>query len=87
MMKVWRAKDAIVYMHDHDAITVQYPEEAEDEIIPKILKQLEVPIRLASDRSLLIPYDCVVGWNRGEWSNENPNGLQDYAPGDSRKRL
>jgi DNA polymerase I-like protein with 3'-5' exonuclease and polymerase domains len=78
MLNIWEANDAMIYMHDHDAITVQYPENQEHEIIPRILKHLEVPIPLQHGRTLLIPYDCKVGWNRGEWSNENPKGLQDY---------
>ena len=84
--QVWRARDATLYMHDHDALTVQYPEKKEDEIIPKIIEQLRVPVELADGRVLEIPYDCVVGWNRGEYSDDNPDGLRDYDPGDKGRR-
>jgi DNA polymerase-1 len=77
MMNVWNAGYCI-YMHDHDALTIQYPEEQEAEIIPKVFKLLEMPIRLSRDRTLLIPYDCQVGWNRGYASEENPRGLKDW---------
>jgi DNA polymerase I len=86
MLNIWHARDATLMMHDHDALTVQYPEGEEDEIIPKILKQLEVPIPLEGGRTLLIPYDCKVGWNKGDYSNANQQGLKDYVVNDKRKR-
>jgi len=88
MLQVWLRGIVQLYMHDHDALTVQYPEEKEDEVIPQIFKLLECRVRLNNKRTLLIPYDCVVGWNRGKEKNDNPNGLRDYTPGDKgRKRV
>jgi len=87
LIKVWRQRAASLYMHDHDAITVQYPEKKEDEVIPKIIEQLKYPIALAGGRTLEIPYDCVVGWNRGAYHPvDNPDGLRDYTPGDEGRR-
>jgi len=87
MLNIWRARDAALIMHDHDALTVQYPEEREDEIIPRILKQLAVPIDLCNGRTLLIPYDCKVGWNKGDHNEKtNPEGLRDYHGTETRKR-
>jgi DNA polymerase I-like protein with 3'-5' exonuclease and polymerase domains len=90
MLQVWRARDAVVMMQDHDAITIQYPEELEDEIVPKVIEQLKVEVPLEHGRSLIIPYDAKVGWNRADFDyknpDKNPNGLKDYKPGDKRKR-
>ena len=87
MLNIWRSRDATLMMHDHDALTVQYLEEQEDEIVPKILKHLEVPIPLEGGRTLLIPYDCKTGWNKGEFdAKTNPDGLRDYVPNDKRRR-
>lgn len=86
MLNVWRQRDAILMMQDHDAITVQYPEEREDEIVPKIQAQLKITIPLERGRELLIPYDCKVGWNKGEYSKTNPSGLKDYSGHDNRRR-
>jgi DNA polymerase I len=86
MLNIWHARDAILLMQDHDALTIQYPEADEARIIPLILKQLEVPIELKHGRTLLIPYDCKVGWNRGDWSESNPHGLKDYNGSDERRR-
>jgi DNA polymerase-1 len=87
MLNIWRQNIAQLYMHDHDALTVQYPEEQEDEIIPRVLKALEYPVELSHGRTLLIPYDAKVGFNKGEYNAKtNPDGLKDYIPGDKRKR-
>lgn len=86
MLNIFHARDATLYMHDHDALTVQYPEEREDEIIPLIQGQLCIPIPLNNGRELIIPFGCKTGWNKGEWSKDNPDGLKSYTPGDKRTR-
>jgi hypothetical protein len=86
MLNIWRKNIAIIVMHDHDALTFMYPEHLEDKIIPQIMNELIVPIPLARGRVLRIPYDCKTGWNKGEWTKENPNGLKDYVGHDTRKR-
>lgn len=87
MLNIWQANTATLLMHDHDALTFQYPEEMEDEIIPQLLEALVIPIPLEHGRELRIPYDCKVGWNRGEYNEKtNPDGLKDYQPSDQRRR-
>ena len=73
-------------MHDHDALTFQYPEEQEDEIIPWIMGNLVVDIPLVGGCVLRIPYDCKVGFNKGDYdAAKNPEGLKDYDGHDNRK--
>lgn len=87
MLNIWRKRTSIIIMHDHDALTFMYPEELEDEVIPQIMRGLEYPVQLANGRQLLIPYDCKVGWNRGEYNEKtNPDGLRDYKPGDGKRK-
>jgi DNA polymerase-1 len=87
MLNIWRKGYVTIMMHDHDAITFQYPEHLEDEIIPQILKDLIIPIPLKNGRILAIPYDCKVGWNKGEYdARSNPEGLRDYKGTDQRTR-
>jgi DNA polymerase I-like protein with 3'-5' exonuclease and polymerase domains len=86
MLNVDRAGDCELLMQNHDSIVIQYPEEREDEIIPKIQAQLRYPVELRYDRTLMIPYGCKTGWNWGDYSEGNPNGLRKYQPGDKRKR-
>lgn len=86
MLAIFRQRPATLLFHDHDALTIQYPEETEDEVIPKVLKLLEVPIELKHGRTMLIPFDCKTGWNKGDVSETNPEGLKDYHGTDKRKR-
>ncbi len=86
MLSVWRANTCQVLMQIHDAILIQYPEDREDEIIPKVLAQVTQPIQLEHGRVLTIPYDCATGWNWGKYSKDNLDGLKGYKGGDQRKR-
>ena len=86
MLRLWSAKIAILVANDHDALTFTYPEEMEDEVVPAIREALPRAVPLAGGRELLIPYDCKVGWNRGDFSEENPEGLKDYEGTDKRRR-
>jgi DNA polymerase-1 len=87
MLNIWRERRVPIVMHDHDALTFMYPEETEDEIIPYIRNNLVVPIPLAGGRSLEIPYDVEVGWNKGHYDPiKNPEGLMAYSGTDSRRR-
>lgn len=88
MLRIWRERTggAVVMMQDHDALTFMYPEEQEDEVVPALRKALAEVIPLEHGRSLCIPYDCKVGWNKGEWAEGNPDGLRDYTGHDERRR-
>lgn len=86
MLRLWLSRRAILVANDHDALTFTYPEEQEDEIVPALWAALPKAVPLAAGRELLIPYDCKVGWNRGDFSSDNPEGLKDYVQGDKRTR-
>ncbi len=86
MLRIWRKRTAILMMQDHDALTFMYPEELEDEILPAIQADLVEEIPLKNGLVLRIPYDCKVGWNKGDVSETNPDGLKEYQGHDERKR-
>lgn len=92
MLRLWRERIAILMFQDHDALTFMYPEEREDEVVPKLWQLLPHTRLLNRGRELRIPYDCKVGWNKGDYDpkhpDKNPHGLKDYDPnvGDKRKR-
>lgn len=87
MLNTWRQRPAILMMQDHDATTWMYPQEMENEIVPKLQRMLAVEVPLANGRVLAIPYDCEVGWNRGKYdARKNPNGLVAWKGQDSRIR-
>jgi hypothetical protein len=87
MLKIWHSQTATIMMHEHDGLVYQYPANREDEIIPTLLQQLEVPIDIGHGRTLTVPYEAKVGFNRGEYNaRSNPDGLRDYIPGDQGRR-
>lgn len=87
MLSVWKKRDCELLMQGHDAIIIQYPEEREDEVIPRIHKQITYSVELKHGRTLTIPYGCQVGWNWGKWDEEkNPDGLKTYKSNDKRTR-
>lgn len=87
MLNIWRERIAIIMMHDHDALTFMYPEEREDEVVPLLKEALVITVPLKHGREMRIPYDCKVGWNRGDYNAKtNPDGLKDWKPGDQRRR-
>lgn len=87
MLKVWLARDCELLMQNHDAIIVQYPEEKEDEVVPKILEQIRYPIYLEHDREFIVPYGVQTGWNWGHYDEkDNPQGLKKYNGHDQRRR-
>lgn len=87
LLNIWRKNYVTIVLQDHDAITFMYPEEVEDELIPRIMDDLIVRIPLAKGRELAIPYDCKTGWNRGDYDAiKNPEGLREYKGPEDRKR-
>lgn len=85
MLNIWHKQTATVIMHEHDGLVYQYPEHLEDEIVPRLLKQLEIPIDIGHGRTLIVPYEAKIGWNRGKFdARSNPYGLKDYTGHDKR---
>lgn len=86
MLKVWRLGICELMLQVHDAILVQYPEEREDEILPKLLDEIKVPVPLERGRTLVIPTEAKVGWNWASANKDNPDGLVKYKGHDPRTR-
>lgn len=87
ILNLWRAQKVQLLIQVHDSILLQYPEELEDEIVPWALDALKVPFTLARDRRFVVPTEAKVGWNWGECSEENPDGLIKWRGHDDRKRV
>jgi DNA polymerase I len=86
MLALWRANICQLLLQIHDAVVVQYPEEAEDELIPKIRSLLTQSVELRHGRKLTLEPDVKSGWNWGNYSESNHDGLKSYKPGDKRTR-
>lgn len=96
MLHVWRARICQLLMQIHDAIVIQYKQNEENIIIPKVMKLIEIPVELNGGRKLIIPAEAKVGWNwskfvdqrmvdeaaeKGETKFLNLNGLKTFIEG------
>lgn len=87
LLNLFKGNRVQLLLQVHDSILIQYPEEEEDEIIPWAKEQLRVPLVLAKDRPFVVPVDCKVGWNWGEYNKDtNPDGLIKCQASDKRAR-
>jgi DNA polymerase-1 len=91
MLDVWKANCCQLLMQVHDAILIQYPEELEDEVVPRVCRLLEIEVPLLHGKVLKIPTEAMVGWNWGYTTNSkkelvNPDGIVPYHGSDPRKR-
>lgn len=84
ILRVWHANICELLLDMHDAILIQYPEELESEVVPRVQKLLEIEVPLMNGRTLVIPTEAMVGWNWSYAFNEkkelvNVNGLVPFG--------
>ena len=75
MLRIWRAQRVQLLAQVHDSILFQFPEHLEAEIIPWALETLRAPLVLAKGREFCVPTEAKVGWNWGDASPSNVDGL------------
>ena len=84
LVRLWQdVPEAQLLIQVHDSILFQYPEEIEDEIIPRALSALLVTTSIGKDfRPFSVPLEAQIGWNWGPLKKDkstgevkNPNGL------------
>lgn len=78
--------DVWLHLQVHDSILVQYHEEQENEVVPWLIEQLHVPLELNGGRKFVVPAEAKVGWNWGDKTKDNPDGLVKWTGHDDRKR-
>jgi DNA polymerase I-like protein with 3'-5' exonuclease and polymerase domains len=86
ILKLWQANRVQLLMQVHDNILFQFPEELEDEIIPWAKETLKIYLTLKKEREFFVPTDAKTGWNWGNYSEGNPDGLKKWSGGDTRKQ-
>lgn len=91
LLAVWKSRRVELLLQVHDAIVFQYDERDENEVVPAVMKMLELEVPLLHGRSLIIPTEAFVGWNWGYTHNAkkehtNPDGLIAFIGADSRER-
>ncbi len=94
LIRLFRANRVQLLVQVHDSILFQFPEEAENEIVPWAIEELKVHLELEKGRDFYVPTEAKVGWNWGDRQEDkktgkitNPDGLMKWKGGDTRKRL
>jgi DNA polymerase I len=92
-LNLWRSNICQILLQVHDSLTIQYPEEQEDTILPKVLNALTIPTELNNGRTFVVPCDIKCGWN---WADQEKNaqgevtgnvdGLKKWKGNDTRTR-
>lgn len=90
LWRVWKHMGGTVQLlgQVHDAIYGQYLEtEDEQTLLPAIMEHLKVPLHHGT-RTMTVKSEAKVGWNWGNFSAKNPDGLKKFAlyQRDNRKR-
>lgn len=86
ILSLWRANRVQLLLQVHDSILFQYPEEQENEIIPWALETLRSTIILKKGREFSVPTEAKTGWNWGNYSDGNSEGLKKWKGEDTRQR-
>lgn len=75
----------------HDSITVVVNEECLDEFVPWFKSTALIPKVLTAGREFVVPTECKVGWNLGNYNYKNPaanpDGLKVWSEHGNRKRM
>lgn len=87
LLRIWQTLPQVQLLAQvHDAVLIQYPQEAENEIIPQVQSLLEIPIAVGP-RTMTIPSEASVGWNWGHFDeDDNFHGLREWDGTDDRER-
>lgn len=98
LYNVWRLSHAKPHLgiellgQVHDAILLQYPEEAEAEVVEAVTKAMLVTIPGHKGRDLIIPVEAAVGWNWAHYNDDadkgpiNLDGVRAWKGRDERER-
>jgi DNA polymerase I len=87
ILRLWQRNLVQILTQVHDAALFQFSEHQANEILPKAVEALSVPIKI-KDRTMTIPTSLSVGYNwakhdpkRKLFDDQNPGGLKSWQPG------
>jgi hypothetical protein len=88
MWRVWRNEGRIgLLAQGFDSIVFQFREtDPEDDIIAHVLELIRVELWSPSGRRYVVPGEAKVGWNWGNESPGNPDGLRKWNPAERDER-
>lgn len=86
LYRVWKTQpEARCLGQIHDAILIQYPQERELEILPKIVALADIPVKYPAG-IMVIPAEAQSGWNWAKQTETNIHGLKKFK-GKSDERI
>lgn len=90
LLNLWRGGNAFpgfqLLAQVHDSVLFEVAEEVCDDATAWALEALRVPVELAGGRQFIVPTEAKVGWNWGDATAENPDGLRKWKGSDPRQR-
>jgi DNA polymerase I len=78
MLAVWRLNAVQLLLQVHDSILIQYREDQENVILPKVLDAMRISLELEGGRKFTVPLSVSVGWNWAKATEDNPKGLRTW---------
>lgn len=88
LLQVWRAFPQVQLLNQvHDSILFQVPYSEATDLIPEVLKTMQVTLELKGGRQFTVPLEAAGGWNWGymdEKKNENIYGLKKWTGSEKR---
>ena len=89
LYNIWESmgSDVQLIAQVHDAVYFQFRAEKEQDLIPQALALIDIRIKQGA-RELIVPGEAKLGWNWGDMSPTNPDGLKKFKLGqpDTRTR-
>ena len=70
----------------HDSLLFEIDAECEDDFVPWLVETLRVKVPLVAGREFYVPTEAKTGWNWGDFSPKNPDGMRKYKGADTRQR-
>lgn len=86
LLRLWRDGRVQLMGQVHDSILFQFPAKDRDTIVPWALEQAKTTLVLERGREFSVPVEAKTGYNWGNYSEDNPDGLMKWKGGDDRKR-
>jgi DNA polymerase-1 len=81
MWRVWRHMPEVQLLAQvHDAIYFQFPNDLKaEDVVPRAEKHLHVELIAPNKRKFAVPTEAKTGFNWGNASEKNPNGLKKFT--------
>ena len=79
LLRVWRKYPQVQLLNQvHDSVLLQLPFTEKEELIPKVLKTMQIWLDLKGGRKFTVPLEAAGGWN---WGYVKSWTIADYEAG------